>query len=84
MQKKIRDGVPLAFQDNGTSKSTFVLIHGWGCDHATLLRQQAVFADTHRVVNVDLRGHGESGSPGQIYQSRSLPMTSRGSAMNSI
>jgi pimeloyl-ACP methyl ester carboxylesterase len=67
MQKKSRDGVPLAFYDNGTSKRAFVLIHGWGCDHTTLLRQQAFFADTHRVVNVDLRGHGESGSPEQIY-----------------
>lgn len=67
MQKKIRDGVALAFHDNETSKNALVLIHGWGCDHTTLLRQQAFFADTHRVVNVDLRGHGESGSPEQVY-----------------
>ncbi len=67
MQNKIRDGVPLAFDDNETSNSALVLIHGWGCDHTVLLRQQAFFAETHRLVNVDLRGHGESGSPEQIY-----------------
>ena len=67
IQKKVRDGVPLSFHDNESRKSALVLIHGWGCDHTTLLQQQAFFSDTHRVVNVDLRGHGESGSPKQIY-----------------
>ena len=67
MQQKVRDGVPLAFDDNETSNSALVLIHGWGCDHTVLLRQQAFFAETHRVINLDLRGHGESGSPEQIY-----------------
>ena len=67
MQQKIRDGVPLAFDDNETPSSALVLIHGWGCDHTVLLRQQAFFAETHRVVNLDLRGHGESSSPEQIY-----------------
>ena len=67
MQKKIRAGVPLAFDDNQTANSALVLIHGWGCDHTVLLRQQAFFGETHRVINLDLRGHGESGIPEQIY-----------------
>ena len=44
-----------------------VLVHGWGRDHTTLLRQQAHFAATHRIINVDLRGHGESAAPEQVY-----------------
>jgi len=67
MQKKTRNGISLAFEDSGSSKDALVLIHGWGCDHTTLTRQQEFFTKTHRVINVDLRGHGESDSPAQIY-----------------
>lgn len=44
-----------------------VLVHGWGCDHATLSRQQEAFESSHTILNVDLRGHGESGAPEQVY-----------------
>ena len=67
MKKLIRDGVALAFEDTSGGKSVLVLVHGWGCDHRTLSRQQAFFADTHRVINLGLRGHGESSSPEQLY-----------------
>ena len=67
MDKRIRDGVNLAFSRSGDWDSVLLLIHGWGCDHTTLLRQQSFFERSHTVVNVDLRGHGESGAPEQVY-----------------
>jgi pimeloyl-ACP methyl ester carboxylesterase len=67
MQTKIRDGVSLAFRDNGSSGSALVLIHGWGCDSTTLRKQEEFFSKSRRVVSVDLRGHGESSAPEQTY-----------------
>ena len=67
MLHKNRDGVSLAYAEAGTSEDVLVLIHGWGCDHRTLMRQQTFFAASHRVINVDLRGHGKSGAPHQTY-----------------
>ena len=72
MLNKIRDGVSLAYADVGDSEDVLVLIHGWGCDHTTLMRQQMFFSGLHRVVNVDLRGHGESDSPQQTYSVESF------------
>jgi pimeloyl-ACP methyl ester carboxylesterase len=67
MQVKHRDGVALAYTDKGVGKHALVLVHGWGTDHTSLLQQQTFFEDTHRVLNVDLRGHGQSASPEQDY-----------------
>ncbi len=67
MQKLVRDRVSLAFHDNEGSGDVIMLVHGWGCDHTTLWKQQTFFAKTHRVINVELRGHGESSAPDQVY-----------------
>ncbi|WP_161557695.1 alpha/beta fold hydrolase [Acidisarcina polymorpha] len=67
MQNKLRDSVPLAFSKSGDQENALLLIHGWGCDHTTLLRQQTFFEHSHTVINVDLRGHGESGAPEAVY-----------------
>jgi hypothetical protein len=53
MQKAPRNGVSLAFQDNESPESALMLVHGWGCDHTTLQRQQSFFEDTHWVDSVD-------------------------------
>lgn len=68
MQKKTKDEVVLAFTDSGHLGSPLLLIHGWGCDHRTLTHQEEFFARTHRVINVDLRGHGQSGCPDTDYE----------------
>jgi pimeloyl-ACP methyl ester carboxylesterase len=62
-----RDGVALAYTDSGTRLPSMLLIHGWGCDHTMLSAQRDHFARSYRVVSVDLRGHGESGSPEHEY-----------------
>ena len=59
----MRNGVKLAFEDRGAGKSAFVFVHGWTCDRSFFAPQAEHFARWHRVVSVDLRGHGESDKP---------------------
>ncbi len=56
------DGVPLAFDVRGAGEPTLVFIHGWACDRGYWREQLDVFARDHRVVSLDLAGHGESGA----------------------
>jgi len=42
-----------------------VLVHGWCSDHTAFAPQFAHFAQTHRVVAPDLRGHGASDPAGR-------------------
>ena len=61
MRQLARDGISLAFQDVGRGAPPILLIHDRGCDHTTFYQQIEHFRNNHRVVAVDLRGHGESG-----------------------
>lgn len=67
MQRRIRDGVSLAFEESGDGAPPVVLVHGWTCDHTDLAPQFAHFRGRHRTVAVDLRGHGRSDKPQQAY-----------------
>lgn len=60
-----KDGIALAYEDPGPDLPPLVLVHGCGCDHSSLAPQAAFFRNSHRVVSVDLRGHGESEAPQQ-------------------
>jgi pimeloyl-ACP methyl ester carboxylesterase len=42
-------------------------VHGWTCDHTYFAPQRDHLAKRHRVVSVDLRGHGESDKPKTKY-----------------
>ena len=55
------EGLPIAYASSGAGNSTLVFIHGWSCDRRYWLRQARVFSVHHRVVLIDLPGHGESG-----------------------
>jgi pimeloyl-ACP methyl ester carboxylesterase len=44
-----------------------VFIHGWTCSHSNWRDQISAFSEEHRVVAVDLRGHGASDKPDQDY-----------------
>lgn len=44
-----------------------VFVHGWCCDHTYFAPQAEHFAADHRVISVDLRGHGASAKPDQEY-----------------
>ena len=55
------DGVTIHYDDLGAGETALVFVHGWNCDRSYWSGQLAHFAQSHRVVNVDLAGHGDSG-----------------------
>jgi len=55
------DGVPIHYTDTGKGDPALVFIHCWGCNRSFWENQVAEFSKTHRVVTIDLPGHGESG-----------------------
>jgi pimeloyl-ACP methyl ester carboxylesterase len=67
VNKLSRNGVQLAYEDSGRGEPPVVLIHGWTCDHTYFAPQAEYFARQHRVISLDLRGHGESDKPVQDY-----------------
>src|SRR6266540_4902617 len=67
MENLVRDGVTLAFEQAGSGDPPLLLVHCWCCDHSFLEPQFQHFKERHRVISVDLRGHGESDKPQQEY-----------------
>jgi pimeloyl-ACP methyl ester carboxylesterase len=67
MNKVLKDGVTLAYEERGSGAKSILFIHGLGFDHSTFEPQMEFFEQSARVVAVDLRGHGESGAPHQNY-----------------
>ena len=55
------DGVSIHYDDLGAGDPALVFVHGWNCDRGYWSEQLERFAQSHRVVNVDLAGHGDSG-----------------------
>jgi pimeloyl-ACP methyl ester carboxylesterase len=62
-----RDGVELFYAEAGTGEPPVLLVHGWTCDHTAMAPLFTYFRRSHRVITVDLRGHGESDKPEQDY-----------------
>jgi pimeloyl-ACP methyl ester carboxylesterase len=52
--------VPLAYDERGSGEPALVFLHGWACDRTIWNGQVDVLARTHRVIAVDLAGHGAS------------------------
>jgi pimeloyl-ACP methyl ester carboxylesterase len=63
----IQNGIRLAYEDRGAGRPAFLFVHGWTCNRAFFAPQAEYFARRHRVVSVDLRGHGESDKPQGAY-----------------
>ena len=62
------NGVRLACDDVGSGAPAFVFIHGWCCDRSFFAPQVEHFGSSHhRVVSIDLRGHGGSDQPSGPY-----------------
>jgi pimeloyl-ACP methyl ester carboxylesterase len=55
------DGTPIRFEVTGHGEPTVVLVHGWALDRRLWDDQVKRLAARHRVVTLDLAGHGESG-----------------------
>ncbi|MGY4426406.1 pimeloyl-ACP methyl ester carboxylesterase [Bradyrhizobium sp. JR6.1] len=65
-----RDGVRLAHVEAGPTAPQIpplLLINGWTGDHGIFTPQIAHFAQSRRVVAVNIRGHGASDAPEQEY-----------------
>lgn len=57
---ELPDGVPLFYEERGTGRPV-ILIHGWTMNGTFWSQNVDELAQHHRVITVDLRGHGESG-----------------------
>lgn len=55
------DGVPIHYSVQGKGDLALVFIHCWACDRNLWENQVPEFSKKHRVVTVDLPGHGQSG-----------------------
>ena len=66
----VRDGVVLAYDDAGSGYPPLVFVHGAACNRRFWDQQLPRFSSAHRVVAVDLRGHGESDAPSERYTVR--------------
>lgn len=62
-----RNGIRLSYDDRGSGEPSIVFVHGWTCNRSFFAPQAEHFARRHRVVSVDLRGHGESDKPNEAY-----------------
>ena len=67
MQQLKRDGIALCYEEAGKGAPPILLVHGLAGDHTFMTPQFEHFRRTHRVVSVDLRGHGQSEKPQQEY-----------------
>jgi pimeloyl-ACP methyl ester carboxylesterase len=55
------DGVPIHYTVEGRGEPALVFVHCWNCDRHFWDAQLRAFRKGHRVVAIDLAGHGDSG-----------------------
>jgi pimeloyl-ACP methyl ester carboxylesterase len=70
MKYVVRDGVRLAYVEAGSGGPAFLLVHGMQCDHTHMLPMMEHLVGRHRVVAVDMRGHGQSDKPVSTYSNQ--------------
>lgn len=62
-----KDGVPVSYEVYGAGEPTLVFVHGWSCDVRYWRAQIPYFSKKHKVVLIDLAGHGNSGFSRKDY-----------------
>ncbi len=60
-------GLHIAYDDAGSGELAIVLLHGMFANRTYYAEQVPFLATRHRVLNIDLRGHGESDVPEEGY-----------------
>lgn len=66
------DGTLISYEVYGDGDTSLVFVHGWSCDSRYWRYQVSFFSRDHRVVLLDLAGHGHSGSTRKKYTMRSF------------
>lgn len=66
------DGARIKYEISGDGEPTLVLIHGWACNRTFWRRQVDHFSSGHRVITIDLAGHGESGLGDRVWTIRNF------------
>ena len=61
------DGVKISYDVQGKGEPVLVFVHGWSCSREYWKEQVAHFAKKHKVVTIDLAGHGQSGQHRKVY-----------------
>ena len=61
------DGTPISYEIAGAGEPTLLFVHGWSCDTRYWRAQVPWFSRSHRVVALDLAGHGHSGCARSRY-----------------
>jgi pimeloyl-ACP methyl ester carboxylesterase len=67
LKSATRDDITLRYIDAGAGDPPILFVHGWTCNHTHWRDQVPHFAKKHRVVALDLRGHGQSDKPDEDY-----------------
>jgi pimeloyl-ACP methyl ester carboxylesterase len=62
-----KDGTPISYETFGAGEPTLIFIHGWSCDARYWHSQVPYFSKKHRVIILDLAGHGHSGTARTKY-----------------
>ncbi len=60
-------GRRIAYVDHGSGKDAVLFVHGWAGTHRIWKKQLPPFAESHRVLALDLPGHGSSEEPADGY-----------------
>jgi pimeloyl-ACP methyl ester carboxylesterase len=55
------DNVKISYDVQGAGQPVLVFVHGWSCSKEYWKEQVAHFSNKHKVVTIDLAGHGKSG-----------------------
>lgn len=58
-QNPAPDSPKLAYSDIGAGSPALLLLHGASCDHTFMVYQARYFSAKHRIILVDLPGHGK-------------------------
>jgi pimeloyl-ACP methyl ester carboxylesterase len=66
------NGAQLFYTDDGVGDPPIVFVHGFSCDSHDWSWQLPYFGASHRVIALDLRGHGRSSAPADGYDLASL------------
>jgi pimeloyl-ACP methyl ester carboxylesterase len=67
-----KDGTAISYEVYGAGEPTLVFVHGWSCDSRYWQKQVTPFSKDHKIILVDLAGHGHSGMTRENYSMKAF------------